>query len=109
MENYSVYKIINLVNEKLYIGQTIRSIEERFNEHKYENSLIGNAIRKYGESNFTIELIESCSSKEELNASESYWIAELNSKIPNGYNQKVDCIIKSDSKKIRQTRTFQVK
>ena len=57
MEKY-VYKITNLINGKSYIGQTI-NIERRFKEHciKHYNyvSLINNAIKKYGSSNFKIE------------------------------------------------------
>ena len=86
MENYLVYKITNLINGKLYIGQTIRTIEERFNDHIYDDSNIGNAIREYGCENFSIEVIEKCKSKEELNAYENYYIAYFDSKEPNGYN-----------------------
>ncbi len=88
MENYIVYKITNLINGKLYIGQTIRTLEERFKAHYYDDeSNIGNAIRHYGRENFTIEIIEKCDSKEELNAYENYYIAYFDSKEPKGYNQ----------------------
>ena len=88
MENYIVYKITNLINGKLYIGQTIRTLEERFKAHYYDDeSNIGNAIRQYGRENFTIEVIEKCDSKEELNAYENYYIAYFDSKEPKGYNQ----------------------
>ena len=50
-------------------------------------SNIGNAIRQYGRENFTIEVIEKCDSKEELNAYENYYIAYFDSKEPKGYNQ----------------------
>jgi predicted GIY-YIG superfamily endonuclease len=29
-----IYKITNLVNNKIYIGETIRSLNKRWNEHK---------------------------------------------------------------------------
>lgn len=45
------------------------------------------AVNKYGKDNFTVELLESCNSREELNSKEIYWIAELNSRDPDiGYN-----------------------
>ena len=98
MENYIVYKITNLINGKLYIGQTIRTLEERFKAHYYDDeSNIGNAIRQYGRENFTIEVIEKCDSKEELNAYENYYIAYFDSKEPKGYNQiggDIDAIYK---------------
>ena len=81
-----VYKITCLINRKLYIGQTRKSVEKRFKQHARANSLIGRAIRKYGVENFKIEIIEHCESKAQLNERENFWIDTLNSKKPNGYN-----------------------
>ena len=81
-----VYKITCLINRKLYIGQTRKSVEKRFKQHARANSLIGRAIRKYGVENFKIEIIEHCESKAQLNERENFWINALNSKQPNGYN-----------------------
>lgn len=59
-----IYRIINLINGKQYIGKTINTITERWNKHCYEaftpqnkgyNFLIHKAIRKYGKDNFIIE------------------------------------------------------
>lgn len=50
-----IYKIINKVNNKIYIGQTINSIEERWRSHKKNNSnctYLKRAFSKYGISNF---------------------------------------------------------
>ena len=82
-----IYKITNKINGKLYIGQTTRTPEERFIEHKYcQTSNIGRAIRKYGAENFTIEVLEECETAEQLNEREIFWIAELGCMYPNGYN-----------------------
>ena len=81
-----IYKITNLINGKIYIGQTTKTIEERFEGHSHADTLIGKTIREYGKKNFKIEVIEKCSSKEELDAREYYWIKTLDSQIPNGYN-----------------------
>ena len=43
-------------------------------------------MRKYGIENFTIEVLEECYSREQLNEREIFWIAKLNCKHPNGYN-----------------------
>lgn len=83
-----IYKITNNVNGKIYIGQTIRTLEERFAEHKRnKKSLISKALKKYGTENFTIEQIDTAESIEELNELEFKYIKEYNCITPNGYNQ----------------------
>ena len=88
-----IYKIINKVNGKLYIGQSI-DIKDRWEQHRYKafnskevayNSAIHQAFRKYGMEAFEFEVIEECL-KEELDEKERYWIAFYNSLSPNGYN-----------------------
>ena len=82
-----IYKLTNKINGKPYVGQTTRTPEERFIDHKYcQTSNIGRAIRKYGEENFTIEVLEECETKEQLNEREIFWIAFFNCMVPNGYN-----------------------
>lgn len=87
-----IYKITNLINNKVYIGQTTKTIEWRFNKHcedamKNINTTIHiqRAILRYGKENFKIEQIDTASSKNELNEKEKYWIRYYNSKT-NGYN-----------------------
>ena len=71
-----VYLIFNKVNGKMYVGQTVRTVEERFKEHaKRKTTLIGKAIRKYGAENFSIEVLKRCYSKAELDAWEIFFIA----------------------------------
>ena len=55
-----VYKITNLLNEKIYIGQTKQKIEDRLIQHSYSFSTLGYDIRKFGLKNFKIEVIEEC-------------------------------------------------
>lgn len=82
-----IYKITNKNNNKIYIGQSI-NIEERWKKHIYSpsNSLIHQAIVKYGVQSFAFEILEECAS-EQLNEREKYWIAYYNSVIPFGYNK----------------------
>lgn len=82
-----IYCITNLINGKQYVGQTIKKISYRFNEHARANSPLGEDIRKYGRENFKIDELEKRYSYEELNAAEKKWIKELNWKVPNGYNR----------------------
>ena len=82
-----VYKITNKLNGRSYVGKTTRSIEERFGEHaRHKKFLVDKAICKYGRENFLVEVIEECETIEQLNEREIFWIAELNTKVPNGYN-----------------------
>lgn len=81
-----IYKITNKVNNKIYIGQTIRSLKERVQEHIRKKGTLNKAFNKYGIENFSIEIIEKCNSTEELNNKEIYWINRFNCLTPNGYN-----------------------
>ena len=87
-----IYKIENLINHKCYIGQSIH-INRRWYEHRSamrsdfnyaKQSYLYNAVKKYGENNFSFEIIEECS-LEMLNYREIYWIAYYDS-YNNGYN-----------------------
>ena len=81
-----IYKIENILNGKIYIGQSIE-IERRWQKHLNANDdfLIHKAIKKYGKENFKFSIIEECDSSL-LNEKECYWINFYNSIIPNGYN-----------------------
>ena len=84
-----VYKITNLLNGKIYVGQTTQTLEARMLQHKYHHKglYIDRAIYKYGFENFHSEILEECNTQDELNEREKFWIAKLNSKVPFGYNQ----------------------
>jgi group I intron endonuclease len=75
-----VYKITNLVNHKIYIGQSI-DLWTRINEgylqklpkQKSHNRYIQRSWNKYGSENFIFEVVEYCD-VEDLNPRETYWI-----------------------------------
>lgn len=82
-----IYKITNKVTGMIYIGQTTRTPEERFEDHKHcKTSYIGRAIRKYRVENFTVEVLEECETADLLNERERFWIAFFKCRWPNGYN-----------------------
>jgi len=60
------YLLTNLVNGKMYVGKTTRSIKRRWQNHcasakRYQyTSVLHNAIRKYGAENFTIDPLNPC-------------------------------------------------
>jgi group I intron endonuclease len=87
-----IYKITNTINNKVYIGQTIQTLKERFRKHKQttkanKNMAIKKAFNKYGVENFKFECVEECDNSL-LNEKERFYIIEYNSKVPNGYNMR---------------------
>lgn len=84
----SIYKITNLVNNKLYIGRTIKTVEERWKRHLRDKKKksIHRAFDKYGRENFIIEEIYSSFTNDDLNEKEQYFIKNYNTKAPFGYN-----------------------
>ena len=87
-----IYKITNLENGKIYIGQTIRPIEQRFKRHlndalnHVKDTHFCRAICKYGKDAFKIEEIDVAESQEELSKKEQYWIQFYDS-VNKGYNE----------------------
>lgn len=86
-----IYIITNSINDKVYIGQTIQTLENRFKEHcrkgwsKAESNMhIKRAILKYGKENFKIKELEICNSAL-LNEREIYYI-KLYDSYNKGYN-----------------------
>jgi len=90
-----IYKIINLINDCKYFGQTIKTLERRFKEHidsseKDGGYFLHKAIRKYGIDNFKIEVVCRCP-ESLLDKMETYYIAKYRTNISrykdgNGYN-----------------------
>lgn len=86
-----IYCITNQVNQKKYVGLTIRSLSVRFKQHKsdrnkYPNIPLYKAFNKYGVENFSISLLEEVDNSM-LSEREIYWIDKLGTFISkNGYN-----------------------
>lgn len=86
-----IYVITNQINGKKYVGQTTKSIENRWRRHKAEALRVGDrpicrAIKKYGAENFTIEQLGWAQDIDQLNRFEIAAIAQLNTLAPSGYN-----------------------
>jgi len=101
-----IYKITNISNGKLYIGQAVSHIlnhkryrpyghegrfrchiSEAFSQKKNQSHYLNNAIRKYGVEDFVVELIECCEISD-ANDKEIHYIKTFNTLFPNGYNLK---------------------
>lgn len=88
-----IYMIRNLVNNKVYIGQTVNNFNRRYNDTgewwkcRCCNKHLKNATLKYGKENFEVTILkDEVSSEEELNRLEMELIKQFNSIYPNGYN-----------------------
>lgn len=88
-----IYKIICDITNKVYIGQTKRSIQQRFNRHINDavNNLLdthfARATRKYGPDHFSwVELESGITDEYLLTIKEQYWIQQYDS-VKNGYNE----------------------
>jgi group I intron endonuclease len=87
-----IYKITNLINKKVYIGQTVQeTVEKRWNLHKHlakRNkgcTALKKAFNKYGVDNFKFEVLIICFD-EDCIIYEKYYIKKYNSLAPSGYN-----------------------
>ena len=93
-----IYCITNNVNGKQYIGQTIRTVEDRYKAHLNTfkrnpcNLYLYTAMTKYGDDNFSVKEMEKVESNTKrnltllLNEKEIFYIKQYNTLKPNGYN-----------------------
>ena len=92
-----IYKVTNLYNNKIYIGQTTHSLNHRKNVHykdakyhKEHSCYFHLALLKYPVDFFKWEIIEEVNSIDELNNREIYWIKFYDStNKEKGYNLKL--------------------
>lgn len=106
-----VYKITNNINNKVYIGSSVR-VEKRWQQHKNDafnpnnkkyNYPLYQAFRKYGLENFSFNIIkDNFSSIEEMQAYEYEMICQYSSLAPNGYNQTENTISNTIAKENTQ-------
>ena len=83
-----IYCLTNTVNDKQYIGQTV-DFGNRIHKHLNGQSgcpVLSNAIEKYGTAAFRVEILEDNVPRGQLNKRESYFIREMDTLRPKGYN-----------------------
>ena len=84
-----IYKLTNKINGKCYIGQSINIPEIRWQKYRHlqckQQIKLYNALKKYGPTNFTYEIITIGSSKNNLDFLEDVYELHYDS-INNGYN-----------------------
>lgn len=85
--NGKIYKIVNDLDDDIYIGSTTQNLNKRFGDHKSNihnrKCTLYKKMILLGTIHFTIELIEDypCSTKYELMEREEYWRTTLNAKL----------------------------
>lgn len=92
--NGVVYKITQLSTGKVYVGQTVMELSERWQKH-CEDAVKGtistegslhHAMREYGKDDFRIEAIATTNRSADLKALEIEWVDRLRTLFPDGFN-----------------------
>ena len=83
---YTVYKITNLVNNKIYVGLHVTN--DLNDDYLGSGKQIQAAVKKYGRKNFKREYIKICETPEEMYNLEATIVNEDFVKSPNTYNMK---------------------
>lgn len=87
-----IYLVTNTVTGKVYVGQTTRTLADRWKSHRASGrkSRLGTSIRAHGKEAFRVEQLDTAESLEELNELERKYIAQYRSTDPTvGYNFEV--------------------
>lgn len=89
-----IYSVINLDNDKQYIGSTCGELKDRFEGHLIFSPFIKYYNYKNPEKHFKIKLLEEypCNNNTELLIREDYYIVKNNT-INDGYNRKLNNIL----------------
>lgn len=84
-----IYRILNIVNGKSYIGQTCFIFEHRYRNGKWwkrtKNVALKRAFLKYGLKAFKVQILKKCRTKKSLDFWENFYIQKYNT-IAHGYN-----------------------
>lgn len=86
-DKFGIYRIVNTINGKVYIGQTRDRFIERYWNHKWklkngihDNKHLQKAFDKYGSDVFEFEIVEVVSDIDKLNNLERHYISEYMNK-----------------------------
>jgi hypothetical protein len=90
-QRFTIYRHTS-PNEKSYVGQTVDTVEGRWEEHVSAAKrgkgcpLLGAAIRKYGAHAFKHEVLDVVTTQRGANIAEARWVEARDTRVPNGYN-----------------------
>ena len=111
-----IYKITNIVNNKIYIGITTKSLNCRWKQHKHsvnmkckKNKHLYSSMKKYGINNFKIEIIEKVDNLQNLFDKEKYYIKLYDTNNPKiGYNKSKTTTVSASESTIQQDPSFKL-
>lgn len=89
-----IYRIVNLQNNKTYIGQTIERFQRRFWHHRWclenkqhHNKFLQNDYNNFGSDNFVFEVLYVANTNDDMDQLEKQYIKKYNSaNKDSGYN-----------------------
>lgn len=105
--NAKIYKLVNSVDNEIYVGSTCLTLEKRLQYHRgtakvRTNTKVYKHLNSIGFQNVSIELLEAypCDNKVQLEVREKHWVNELkpslNSRKPGKFHmtlqQKIDFV-----------------
>lgn len=103
MKISGIYVLTHIATGRKYVGQSV-DVESRYRQHKkaHANTKIAHAIKKYGVSAFSFDVVDRCS-REDLNQREKFWIEHFKCLSPDGFNLKTggDAVALSDETKAK--------
>lgn len=92
----AIYMIINLINNKKYIGKTVHLLNRANNYiahtrdvHSRDSRILVQDMRKYGIENFRMFPLAVVKTRKELAVLEKYYVLQYNTLTPNGYNMNI--------------------
>lgn len=78
-----IYKIVHLSSNKMYVGKTTKTLNQRLQRHAYDAryekrpTYFHSALLKYGIDEFRIYLLEEIQPTVDINERERFWIATI--------------------------------
>ena len=111
----AIYLITNLINGKVYVGQTWESVWGRWKRHIRDTKTrklvhFHNAIAKYSPENFSVEVLDWAINQADLDDLETLWIIVLRSIDPKiGYNMTYGGRGGKHSKRVKEQQSATMK
>jgi GIY-YIG catalytic domain-containing protein len=85
---WAIYAVRNRVNRKQYVGQTKQDPEVRWRRHRStaKQFELHRDISLFGKQQFSMRVLQYCTTQDVANAAELRWIKKLRTMAPTGYN-----------------------
>ena len=100
IHKFTIYRHTNRVNGKRYVGQTVTTMEFRWNKHVLDamrqrgSPAFSAAIRKYGADAFSHEVLDVVRTQAGADIAETLWIKQSRSRVPHLRFNLLDRVIR---------------